>query len=480
MRKDKATQSIVSKLIESASLQVVNFVVGIILARILSPSDYGVYSILLIFINIGQTVIIGGFNSALIQKKDVDENDFSTVFVFSLVVAAVVYTILFLAAPIIGNIYKNKDIILPLRVIALVLFPDVLYSLVNARVARKMEFAFVAKLSVASVLFTGMVGIILAINHAGIWALVVQQILTYTLLPIVYCVVKGWFPKLKFKQDRFRPLFGFGSKILLTDFINAIYSNIQGVIIGIKYDSNALAFFNKGQIFPRTIMTTISESIQTVLFPVYADMQDDKRKMSNMLLNNMMMVSFVVFPMMIGIFVTSDEIISLLLTEKWIRCSYIVKVFCIAYMFWPIDSMNLQAIKANGNGKVYLYLNVAKKACASAILLCFVLISGSVEIFSISAIAIYISDIVLNSFAVKKEIGVTLWMELKGLWKSIVCSAFILIVLVLPIKSEIIWVKFLIKVIIGIILYVVSSFLFNRKSIEFIVKLIKQLLSIKQ
>lgn len=473
MRKDKATQSIVSKLIESASLQVVNFVVGIILARILSPSDYGVYSILLIFINIGQTVIVGGFNSALIQKKDVDENDFSTVFVFSLIIAVIVYIILFLSAPAIGIIYKNNDVVLPLRVIALVLFPDALYSLVNARVAREMEFAFAAKLSVISVFFTGMIGIVMAINHAGIWALVVQQILTYTLLPIAYCVIKRWSPKLRFKKERFRPLFSFSSKILLTDFINAVYLNIQGIIIGIKYDSNALAFFNKGQIFPRTIMTTISESIQTVLFPVYADMQDDKKKMSDMLLNNMKMVSFVVFPMMIGIFVASDEIISLLLTEKWIRCSYIVKVFCIAYMFWPIDSMNLQAIKANGNGKMYLYLNTTKKTCASVILLGFVLMSRSVELFSISAIIIYISDIVLNSIAVKREIGVTLWSEIKALWKSTICSAWIFLLMLLPIESEILWINFFIKIIIGIILYIVPSFLFNRESAELVFKQVK-------
>lgn len=479
MRKEKTAQSIVSKLIESASLQIVNFVVGIILARILSPSDYGVYSILLIFINIGQTVIVGGFNSALIQKKKVDEKDFSTVFVFSLIAAAVVYVILFFAAPVIGSVYKNNDVILPLRVIALVLFPDALYSLVNARVARKMEFVFIAKLSVISVMFTGIIGIILAMNHAGIWALVVQQILTYTLLPISYCLIKGWIPKLKFQKNRFRPLFSFSSKILLTDFINAIYLNIQGIIIGIQYDSNALAFFNKGQIFPRTIMNTINESIQTVLFPVYADMQDDKKKMSDMLLNNMKMVSFIVFPMMIGLFVTSDEIISLLLTEKWIACSYIVKVFCIAYMFWPIDSMNLQAIKANGNGKMYLYLNVAKKTCASILLLMFVLMSDSVEVFSISAIVIYVSDIVLNSIAVKKEIGVTLWMEIKSLWRSTAGSATLFILMFLPIKPESVLISFLVKVILGIILYVVTSLIFNRKSVELVSKQIKKILFLK-
>ena len=191
MRKDKATKSIISKLIESASLQVVNYIVGIILARLLSPSDYGIYSILLIFISIGQTFIISGFNSALIQQKNVLEEDFSSVFVFSIYLAIFIYILIFVCSPFISNIYNNSGITTPLRIISTVLFPSILYSLVYAKVARDMDFAFAAKISIFSVTSAGLIGIILAISGTGIWALVIQQILTYTIFPFLYCIKKG-------------------------------------------------------------------------------------------------------------------------------------------------------------------------------------------------------------------------------------------------------------------------------------------------
>ena len=475
MRKDRATKSIISKLIESASLQAINFIVGIILARILSPSDYGIYSILIIFINIAQTIVIGGFNSALIQQKKVDEEDFSTVFTFSLLAAVIIYVIIFITAPFVGVIYNKSEVILPLRIIALVLFPDILYSLVNARVARRMEFSFAAKLSITSVILTGSIGVFLALQGGGIWALVVQQIMTYSFYPILYCLIKKWMPKIGFSKERFKPLFGFGSRILLTDFINAVYANIQGMIIGIKYNAESLAFFNKGQLFPRTVMTTISESIQSVLFPVYADMQEDKEEMSKMLINNMSMVAFTVFPIMVGLFATSDEVITLLLTEKWISCAKIVKVFCVAYMFWPIDSMNLQAIKACGKAKTYLNLNLVKKVCAAGILGVFVFISNSVTFFSLSAIVIYVSDIIWNSIVMKKELGISLVDEMSVLWRSTLSSLFILIIMYIPqLKNGIITIL-IIKVIMGIVIYFVASALFNKRELMAFISRVKNL-----
>lgn len=479
MRKDKATTSIISKLIESASLQVVNFIVGIILARLLSPSDYGIYSILLIFISIGQTFIISGFNSALIQQKNVLEEDFSSVFVFSIYLAIFIYILIFVCSPFISNIYNNSGITTPLRIISTVLFPSILYSLVYAKVARDMDFAFAAKISIFSVTSAGLIGIILAISGTGIWALVIQQILTYTIFPFLYCIKKKWVPKLYFNKKRFKPLFNYGSRILISDLINSVYSNIQGIIIGIKYNTNSLAFFNKGQLLPRTIMITINESIQSVLFPVYSDMQDDKKRMAKVLLKNMEIISFIVSPIMIGIFVTSDQIITILLTEKWIECSYIVKVFCIAYMFWPIDSMNLQAIKASGNGNTYLYLNSIKKIFAAIILFLFVIKSTSVEMFSISAIVIYISDILSNSIVINKEIAVSLFMEIRSIWKSACCASFLFIINFIPKMTDSIFLDLTFRIFLGIFIYVVASVILNRDCFKNVINLIMKLLSRK-
>lgn len=466
MRKEKSAKSIFYKIIENASIQILNFVIGIVLARVLSPSDYGVYSILLIFTTIGQTVVVAGLNSALIQRADIDEDDYSTVFTVSLIGASAVYVLLFAAAPLIATIYKSPDVVTPLRVLSVMLFPQALYSVVNARIARRMEFPFAAKISIVSVILSGTVSIFMALNSAGIWSLVVQQILTYSILPAFYCIKSRWKPDIKLRIDRLKALVGFGSKVLIADLVNAIYANIQGMIIGIKYNADSLGFFNKGQLFPRTIMQTINGSIENVMFPVYSDMQDDKKTMGETILDNAKTISFFVFPMMMGLFAVSEEVIILLLTDKWADCVAIVKVFCIAYLFWPIDSMNLQAIKACGDGNAYFIVNFLKKCVAALILSAFVFVSKSLEVFAISALAIYISDIIIGSFAMKKLVGVSLLQELAALWRSAVCSGCILVVMLLPEIGESLLLTLLYKVTIGVAIYIVCSCLLNWQMVK--------------
>ena len=462
MRKDKSAKSIIFKTIENASIQILNFIIGIVLARVLSPSDYGVYSILLIFISIGQTAVVAGLNSALIQRTDIDDDDYSTVFTVSLMVAFGVYALLFISSPVIAEIYASPDVATPLRALSVVLFPQALYSVVNARIARRMEFPFAAKISIVSVIIAGIISIFMAMNSAGIWALVAQQILTYSIFPVLYCIQSQWIPKLKFKIDRLKVLIGFGSKVLVADLVNSVYANIQGMIIGIKYSADSLGFFNKGQMFPRTIMQTVNGSIENVMFPVYSDMQNDKKELGKTILENAKMISFLVFPMIMGLFAVSNEVIILLLTDKWIDCVEIVRIFCIAYMFWPIDSMNLQAIKACGDGNLYFKVNFLKKCMAAVILAFFVFFSWSLEIFALSTILIYISDIVLGSYAMKKLVGVSLGQEMIALWRSIVCSGCILSVMLLPEIVGNMFITLLYKVAFGIIIYISISYFLNR------------------
>ncbi|MDD3141363.1 MAG: lipopolysaccharide biosynthesis protein [Lachnospiraceae bacterium] len=480
MRKDKSTKSIISKFVENASIQILNFIIGIVLARVLSPSDYGVYSILLIFISIGQTAVVAGLNSALIQRTDIDEADYSTVFAVSLMAALCGYCLLYIAAPLIAKIYVSPKVVIPLRVLSVVLFPQALHSVVNARIARRMEFPFAAKISIVSVIIAGIISVYMALNSAGIWALVVQQILTYTIFPIFYCIKSRWIPKPKFKFDRLSILLGFGIKVLAADLVNSVYANIQGMIIGIKYSADSLGFFNKGQMFPRTIMQTVNGSIENVMFPVYSDMQNDKNEMGNTILANAKTISFFAFPMMMGLFAVSNEVITLLLTEKWIDCVGIVKIFCIAYMFWPIDSMNLQAIKACGNGDAYVKVNFIKKCIAVTILSAFVFFSRSLEIFSLSAILIYISDIAIGSHAMKRLVGVSLGQELAALWRSSVCSSCILLVIFLPEIAGNTLLTLLYKIVSGVTIYMLSSYLLNRNMIKILLKRISYMIGRKK
>jgi O-antigen/teichoic acid export membrane protein len=476
-RKNRSLSSIVAKAIENSSIQIVNFVVGIVLARLLSPTDYGIYSILLIFISIGHAVVQGGFSSALIQRKKVDEKDYSTVFAFSIVAATVIYITLFMLAPVVGRLYKQPMLINPLRVIALTLFPNILYSIMNVKVAREMDFAFVAKLSVICVITVGMISIGLAYAGFGIWALIIQQIATYTILPLLYCIHKKWIPSLRFSINRFKRIIPFSSRLLLTDLLNAVYVELQGIIIGVKYTAESLAFFTRGQVFPRTIMTVVDSSFHTVLFPVYSEMQDNIKSMREMLLISLRMITFFVFPVMFGLFAVSDNMITIFLSNKWQGCIPYLRVYCIAYLFWPMDSIHLHAIKATGNGRLYLSINLVKKIMAATILLIAVFITKNVESFALSAIIVYIVDILIGSIAMKREIGISLRQEINAVAKNFVCALPILLVMMTSKYIDNTFIQVFIKLLLGVMLYLFLSRLVNRRCMDEVIDRIKLLLT---
>lgn len=480
MEKKSVSKSVVAKFLERASVQIVNFVVGLVLARLLSPDDYGVYGILLIFINIGQTLVQGGFASALIQKKNTDQTDYSTVFVFSLVIAALVYMLLFVAAPLVGMAYKTELLIAPLRMIALVLFPSTLASVVNARISKTMDFGFLAKYSSVCVLMTGGIGILLASMGAGIWALVVQQILSFSLFPMVYCIRKHWFPGFRYDRGRLKHLLGFGIRVMVTDLVNSIYVDIQGLIIGMKYSTETLAYFNRGQIFPNTLMTTLNSTVATVLFPVYADIQDRREQMRDALLHSLQVITFVVYPLLLGLLAVADLTVDVLLTDKWSMCIPFIQIYCIAYLFWPLDSINLQVIKACGAGRVYLYQNLLKKGISSLVLVAFTLGAPSVEIFALSAILIYVFDITVGTIAAKKLIPITLGGVLKAIWRNLLCSCGVLTVALLPRVFQSSVLELALRVLVGGVIYVILSLLINRDTMKTVLNILLRLLGKKK
>lgn len=471
MIRNNTVKSILSKLAENASVQIINFIIGIVLARILSPSDYGIYSVLVILMTICQTLVVGGLSSALVQREDITEDDYSSVFTLSLILSGVLYAVMFFFAPLLAKIYDLPEMITPLRVIAIVLIPDALYSVVNARVSRNMEFSIVAPISICSTILVGAISIVLALQSMGIWSLVLQQILIYSVFPICYCSKYKWVPKLFIDWSRFRILIGFGSKVLATNLVNSLYANMQGLIIGIKYNIDNLAYYNKGQMFPRTIMQTVSGSVETVYFPVLASYQKDREKMAEVMLKNLSHITFFVYPAMVGLFAVSREVVVLLLTEKWIDSTVIIMMFCMAYFFWPIDSMIQQAIKACGEGTVFFKFGVAKKVSATIILAVFVLCAPSVNMFALSAVAICFSDSLIGYVAIKYTTGICLCEIVSVLWKNILCSMTILVIIIIPEIGNSILLTLCIKIIIGILVYFISSLTINRPKLKDMVDL---------
>ena len=360
--------SMLWNILERFSTQIVSFIISIILARILSPNEYGIIAIILIFINIANVIIDGGLNTALIQKKDADQTDFSTIFWFCLLLSFLLYVVLFVIAPSISNFY-NDDILTPvLRVLSLVLFADSVNSIQRAYVSRHMLFKKLFWINAVALVISGTIGIVMAYQGYGVWALVGQSLTS----PLACCVLMWisvkWRPTFEFSFQRFKGLFNYGWKIFLTNFIVAVYGDIRGLLIGKFYQPTALAYFDRGKSLPTLLMNNITSSINTVLLPVFADEQDNKERVKQMMRRSVQVSYYFVLPILIGLFFAAKNVILILLTEKWLPAVHFVQIFCIAFVLMPIQNVNMTAIKSLGYSSITLKLEIYKKILEAVIL----------------------------------------------------------------------------------------------------------------
>ena len=344
--KKGAISGMIWKFSERISAELVSFVVSVILARILIPEDYSVVGIVAIFFSFSEVLISGGFNSALIQKKDVDETDYSSVMLLSLAISGVVYFILFFCAGWISRIYKQDLIVPVLRVMGLVLFINAYKSVLSAYVSNRLEFKKYFASTIGGTVVSAIVGIIMAYKGFGPWALVAQQMTNSLIDTLILSVTTGYKPAFRISFKRLKSLFDYGGKIYLSSIISVIYDEIKPLIVGIRFSGTDLAFYNKGESFPRLLNASISDTISAVLFPVISKVQDEAESVRNMTRRFIGITSFIVFPMMVGLMVIADNFVIVILTEKWIPIVPYIRIFCFSYMFNIIQVANLQAIKA--------------------------------------------------------------------------------------------------------------------------------------
>ncbi len=367
-RSQKAASSLLFKLVESFGMQGIAFVVGIILGRILDAEDYGVLTLLTVFIAFSQVFVQSGLNTALIQKKDADEEDFSSAFWVSFGIAAALYALLFTFAPLICRLMNRPEITPVLRVLALILIPGSLVSIQNAAVARKMLFRRLMLCSLCATVVSGCVGIYMAKAGLRHWALVGQQLSNQTLLAILLLIFIPWKPMLRFSWQRVRSLLRYGWKLMASGILETAYVNIRSLVIGLKYNDAALGYFTRGKQFPELVMNAVNGSIQSVMLPVLSQEQDDLARMKQMMRRSITVSSFVVLPLMAGLAAVAKPLIQVLLGDKWLPCVPFLQVCCIDFALYPIHTANLQAINALGRSDVVLRLEVIKKIYGFAIL----------------------------------------------------------------------------------------------------------------
>ncbi len=359
------------KFSERMSAQLISLVVSVILARLLEPEHYGIISMVMIFITLANVFVSDGFGSALIQKKDAGALDYFSVLYFNIAFSVVLYLVLYICAPVISEFYgKGYELLTPvLRVLGLRIILTSVNSVQQAYVSKKMMFRQLFISSLGGTFISAIVGITMAYYGLGVWALVAQYLVSTTISTIMLCFVLKKRLQFVFSFNALKRLVPFGASVLGTNLLITAYMELRALIIGKMYSSADLAYYDKGRQFPNLIVVNINSSIGAVLFPKMANEQDNISYVKYTTRRSIRFSSYVMCPLMLGLAAVAESFVEVLLTAKWLPCVPLLRLFCIVYLFQPIHTANMQAIKAMGRGDIYMKLEIAKKSIELAILL---------------------------------------------------------------------------------------------------------------
>ena len=467
------------RFLERSGAQLVQFLVSIVLARVLMPKQYGIVALLTAFITILSIFIDSGLSSALIQKKDADDKDFSTVFYVNMALCAVLYILLFITAPFIAGLYNNPNMTLYLRVIGITLLIAGVKNVQTAYVSRNLIFKRFFFATLGGTVGAGILGIIMAYTGFGVWALIAQSLFNNAVDTLILWLTVKWRPKKFFSFSRLKGLFSYGWKLLVSSLIDTVYNNIRTLIIGGKYSSKELAFYDRGNQFPNVIVNNINLSIDSVLLPTMSKVQTDKEAVRSMTRRSIKISTFLIAPLLMGLAFTATPVIRLILTEKWLPAVFFLRIFCVTYMFYPIHTANLNAIKAVGRSDMFLKLEIIKKAVGITALLATLWIS--VEAMAYSLLFTTVASMIINSWPNRKLLNYSCFEQMKDIIPGILL-AVIMGAIILPIQyiglPDI--VTLCIQIPLGAIIYILGAKLFKLDSFDYLWGIIKGLFKGKE
>lgn len=346
---------------ERICAQLVTFIVSLILARLLLPEDYGIVSIAMILIYICNVFAASGFGVALIQKKEADNLDYSTISIFGLLMTGMLYTLLFFAAPLIAAIYQKAELTLLLRIMALRLPFTAINSVQQAYVSRHLIFKKFFFSTLIGTCVSAVVGIWMAYCGCGVWSLAAQYLVNGVMDTIILGITLHWWPGIKFSLIRLKGMFGFGWRILFSDLLVTLYTQVRGLLIGKFYAPDQLAYFERGQQIPHIFVTNVGTAISSVLFPAMSAQQDDHEAFTSTLRRSVRFSAYIMFPIMGGLAVIAEPLIKLLLTDKWLPAVPFLQLSCLAFAFSSWGTINQQATKALGKSEQYLQFEIQKR-----------------------------------------------------------------------------------------------------------------------
>lgn len=460
------------RFLERCGAQGVTFLVSVVLARLLDPSVYGTVALVTVFTAILQVFVDSGMGNALIQKKDADDLDFSSVFYFNLSMCLLLYICMFFAAPLIAAFYNMPDLTPVVRVLSLTLIISGVKNIQQAYVSRNMLFKKFFFATIGGTLGAAVIGIWMAWKGYGVWALVAQHLFNATLDTIILWVTVKWRPTRAFSLERLKGLFSYGWKLLVSALLDTGYNNLRSLIIGKLYTSADLAFFNRGKQFPNLIVTNINTSIDSVLLPTMSKEQDNRDRVRDMTRRAIKTCTFIMMPLMMGLAVCAVPLIRIILTDKWLPAAFFLRVFCFTFAFYPIHTANLNAIKAMGRSDLFLKLEVIKKVVSIAALVSTMFIS--VEAMALALPVTSILGQIINSWPNRKLLDYSYRAQLLDMLPQIglsaVMGAIIFLIQFLRLSDV---ATLLIQVPLGALIYIVGSKLLHIDSYEYVKGLIK-------
>ena len=475
MKSKNIVSNFIWRFAERCGAQLVSFVVSIVLARILAPEDYGTIALVTVFTAILQVFVDSGLGTALIQKKDADDLDFSSVFYFNFSICLVLYAVMFIVAPYIAIFYEDMTLTSVIRVLSLTIVISGVKGIQQAYVSRNMLFKRFFFSTIGGLIFFAFLVIGLAFSGCGVWALVAQQLSNTMIDTLILWITVKWKPKKEFSWKRLRTLFSYGWKLLVSSLLDTVYNNLRNLIIGKMYSSADLAYYNQGDKFPKIIVTNINTSIDSVLLPTMSNEQDDRNRIKSMTRRAIKTSIYVMAPLMMGLAFCAESIVELVLTDKWLPCVPFLRLFCITYMFWPVHTANLNAIKAMGRSDCFLKIEIVKKIVGLFFLL-------SSMWFGVMAIAysLLLSSIlsqIINAWPNRQLLGYGYLEQVRdfapGILLAIGMGICVYFIGFLPLPTI---VTLLIQIIIGAVIYIGASALLKLEEFEYILGMVKSFL----
>lgn len=471
--KSRTAKGIIWSSIERFSVQFIQLILSVLIARVLSPEDYGIVGMLAIFLAIAQTFVDSGFSNALIRKIDRTEVDNSTVFYFNIIVGIVFYLILFFSAPLIARFY-NTPILIPItRVLALGVFFNSLTIVQRAILTAKVDFKTQAKSSLVSVLISGAIGLYMAYTGYGVWALVIQALFGYILNTVTLWILTKWKPIWSFSLTSFKEMFGFGSKLLISALLDTTYSNLYTIIIGKVYSSADLGFYSRANNFAQFPSSNLTGIMQRVTYPILCEYQDQNDRLKQVYRKYLRTSAFIIFPLMVGLAAVAHPLIITILSEKWTGSVVLLQIISLGLMLYPIHAINLNLLQVKGRSDLFLRLEIIKKSIGIIILI--ITIPRGLIWMCLGQIISSILCLMVNTFYTGKLINLGFLKQLKDLLPSLAYSLSMGIVVLMVIncfKDNL--TQLIVGVVAGIVYYLSVTKITNSSELNNLLSLIRK------